>query len=237
MISSMPKWVGDWLEGAGGPRLKVIDVNYITQTIKKIRLGGDLSKMKFLTGGASVIRVSDTEYRNYTIASCDLSANHLDLIVHIHGNGPGSQYMNSLRSGDSLYISSPRGRVMYDRYVKRQFLFGDETSLGLAYTLQYNFKRNEQSFHFCFELERENQLAPQLLGLENCTIFLKDGSFANESWIKYLPVLKIAEWANANFILTGNAKSVQAFRNTLNTHAVKGKVFAQGYWLEGKKGL
>jgi NADPH-dependent ferric siderophore reductase len=233
----MPKWVGDWLESAGGPRLKVTDVVGITPAIKKIRLSGDLSKMKFMVGGASVIRVSETAYRNYTIAAWDLVEKHLDIIVHVHGNGPGSRYMDSLKYGKELYISTPRGRMIYDPDVKRQFFFGDETSLGLAYALQSCYKINVQTFHFCFELDKANQSVPQLLGLENCSIFLKDGSFSDESWIKSLPVLKIDEWANANFVLTGNARSVQAFRNTLKNHRVSGKVFAQGYWLEGKKGM
>jgi hypothetical protein len=65
----MPKWIGDWLESSAGPRLRVLETVYVTPAIKKIRFQGNISKMNFLVGGASVIRVSETEYRNYTVSS------------------------------------------------------------------------------------------------------------------------------------------------------------------------
>ena len=61
MISRMPKWIGDRLENAVGTKVTVIDTLYITPKIKKIRFEGNLSKMDFILGGASVIRVSEIE--------------------------------------------------------------------------------------------------------------------------------------------------------------------------------
>ena len=236
MISSMPKWIGDWLESAAGPRLTILRADYMTPAIKKIRFQGDISKMSFLVGGASVIRVSDTDYRNYTVASYDIKKGILEIIFHIHGNGVGGRYIDTLKTGDELYISSPRGRAAYDPKVKRYLIFGDETSLGLACSLLPFLKKNEHHFHFYFELDEANQNAPQLLGLENFTVFPKNGLFNNEQWIKDLPVFQVAGWQAANFVLTGNAASVQTFRKVLKNNTT-GKVFAQGYWLEGKKGL
>jgi hypothetical protein len=74
------------------------------------------------------------------------------------------------------------------------------------------------------------------LGIENYTVFRKDGSFRNEEWISNLPVITHAEWKNANFILTGNVISAQTFRRVVKSKT-NGKVFLHGYWLEGKKGL
>ena len=236
MISTMPKWVGDWLESTGGPRLTVLETTYITQTVKKICFQGNISRLKFIVGGASVIRVNDTEYRNYTIAGHSIENGILEMIFHIHGNGPGSRYIDNLKAGDQLYISSPRGHAMYDPKVRRHLIFGDETSLGLACSLLPILKKEGHQFHFYFELEEANKAAPQLLGLENFTVFFKNGSFRNEKWISDLPVFQLADWDAANFILTGNAKSVQAFRKVLKKTATR-KIGAQGYWLEGKKGL
>ncbi|MBB6130620.1 FAD-binding oxidoreductase [Mucilaginibacter lappiensis] len=236
MISRMPKWVGDWLESAAGPRLTVLEAAYITPTIKKIRFQGDISKMNFLIGGASVIRVSDTDYRNYTVVCQDIEKGILEIIFHIHGNGVGSRYIDTLKTSDELYISSPRGRAPYDPKVKRYLIYGDETSLGLACSLLPFLKKNEHHFHFYFELDEANKNAPRLLGLENFTAFPKNGLFNNEKWIKDLPVFQVAGWQAANFVLTGNATSVQTFRKVLK-NATIGKVIAQGYWLEGKKGL
>ena len=236
MISSMPKWIGNWLESAAGPRVTIIETAYITPAIKRIRFHGNISKMHFLLGSASVIRVSDTEYRNYTIAHHDIEKGILELIFHIHGNGAGSGYIDTLETGDQLYISSPRGLKVYDPKVKQQLIFGDETSLGLACSMLPILKHGGHQFQFYFELHEENKDAPQLLGLENYTVFPKNGSFTNEKWMNDLPLVKTAGWQAANFILSGNVRSVQAFRKVLKKYT-SGKIYAQGYWLEGKKGL
>lgn len=236
MISTMPKWIGNLLESAIGPRLTVLETTYITPAIKKIRFQGDVSKMDFLIGGASVIRVSETEYRNYTVAYHSIEKGILEIIFHVHGKGVGSHYSDTLKIGDELHISSPRGRKEYDPKVKQYFIIGDETSLGLAYSFLPILKKNGHQFQFYFELDEKNKNAPQVLGLENCTVFPKNGSFRNEKWISYLPVFQTSDWQAAKFIVTGNVKSVQAFRKVLKSIAT-GKISSQGYWLEGKKGL
>lgn len=236
MISRIPKWVGDLFEGALRPNVKVLAISRISPQIKKIRLQGDISKMNFQIGYANVIRVSETDYRNYTVAGYDVKEGILDIVIHIHGNGAGSRYIDTLETGDELYISAPRGHKVYDPKSEKQFIFGDETSLGLACSFLPALKCNGHHFHFCFELEEENLNAPQVLGLENFTVFPKNGSFRNEAWINDLSFLRTDDWLDANFVLTGNVKSVQTFRKILKNRT-RGKILSQGYWLEGKKGL
>jgi NADPH-dependent ferric siderophore reductase len=236
MISSIPKWMSDLFEGSLRPNMKVLNVAPLTPHIKKIHFQGDISKMSFQIGYASVLRVSETEFRNYTVAHHDMSQGILDIIFHIHGNGVGSQLIDALEAGDELYIGPSRGIKQYNPSIKQQLIFGDETSLGLACSFQSVLKKNDHQFQFYFELDEENKETPQLLGLENCTVFPKNGSFRNEKWISNLPVFQTLEWHSASFALTGNVKSVQAFRNVLK-NKTKGKISSQGYWLEGKKGL
>ncbi len=236
MISRIPKWIGDWLESSTGPRLTVLATNYITSSVKKITFQGNVYKMDFIIGGASVIRVSETDYRNYTVAHHDIEKGIIEIIFHIHGNGTGSTYINTLKTGDELYISSPRGHRAYDPKVKQYVFFGDETTLGLACSLYSALKQNDHQFQFIFELDDENKDAPKVLGLENHTVFAKDGSFSSEIWLRNLPLFQSPEFKTTNFVLTGNVKSVQALRKVLKNFNT-GKILAQGYWLEGKKGL
>lgn len=236
MISSIPKWVGDLFESSLRPNVKALEASYISPQIKKIRFQGDISKMNFQIGYANVIRVSETEYRNYTVAYHDKEKGIFDVIFHIHGNGVGSQYIDTLKTGDELYVSPPRGKKQYDPSVKQQFIFGDETCLGVARSFVPYLKKNNHQFQFYFELDGENKNVPELLGLENFTVFPKNGSFRNEKWINDLPLFKTSEWKTASFVLIGNAKSVQTFRKVLKNNT-SGKIITQGYWLEGKKGL
>jgi NADPH-dependent ferric siderophore reductase len=233
MISSMPKWIGDLFAAALRPNVTIVTTSYISCQIKKIRLRGNISGMNFQIGYASVIRVSETEYRNYTVAAYDTHGGTLDIIFHIHGHGVGSRYIDALKTGDELFISDPRGKKLYDAGSKQQYLFGDETSLGTACSLLPVLKKNQLQFHFYFELAEENKDVPQLLGLENCTVFPKNGLFRNE---KNIVALKTPDWQAANFIVTGNVTSIQTLRTVLKG-TTTGKILSQGYWLEGKKGL
>jgi len=234
MISSIPKWVSHLFGNTMLPNVKVLEVHNISLKIKKIRFRGDLSKWDFHTGYASVIRVSETEFRNYTVAYHDRVKGFFDIIFHIHGNAIGSRFIDDLKPGDELFVSAPRGKKMYESDGVKQFIFGDETSLGLA--CAFIPVLNQHQFQFYFELDAANKNVPLLLGLENFTVFPKNGSFQNENWINDLPVFKTAGWQDANFVLTGNAKSVQNFKKVLKKWDA-GKIATQGYWLEGKKGL
>lgn len=236
MISSIPKWIGDLFESTLRPNAKVLETSYISSQVKKIRFQGDVSKMNFQIGYANVLRVSETEYRNYTAAYHDKEKGIIDIIFHIHKNGDGSNYFDSLNVGDETYIGPSRGKKLYDPSIENQFFFGDETSLGLACAFLPILKSNNHPFQFYFELDEENKNVPKLLGLENFTVFVKNGSFRNEKWICDLPLFKTKEWNTGNFALVGNVESVQTFRKVLK-HQTRGSVYSQGYWLEGKKGL
>lgn len=238
MISKLPKWAADLTEKTGSimSAMRVAETVYISPNVKKIRFQGDISRMNFQIGYANVIRVSDTEFRNYTAAYHNVRDGILDIIFHMHGNGVGGRYIDTLQPEDELRISIPRGKKMYDETIRQQFIFGDETSLGLACSILPILQKNNHQYQFYFELDSENQHVPDLLGLENYTVFAKNNTFKNQQWINELAVFNTDEWKTSNYILTGNANSVQTFRKVL-----KGKsrvnIVSQGYWLEGKKGL
>ncbi|GEM63092.1 hypothetical protein SF1_10740 [Sphingobacterium faecium NBRC 15299] len=97
-------------------------------------------------------------------------------------------------------------------------------------------KQNKHLFQFYLELDDENKEVPALLGLENYQIFPKDGSFSQEKWIADLPLFYDETWLDASYILVGNVISIQTFRKVLKNKGAK-RISAQGYWLQGKKGL
>nr|WP_315221828.1 FAD-binding oxidoreductase [uncultured Flavobacterium sp.] len=236
MISSIPKWLGDLFEGTLRPNVKIRDTTYLSPKIKKIRFQGNVSRLNIPMGYANVIRVSETEFRNYTLIHHDTENDIFDIVFHIHGNGVGSHYINGLTKNDELYISPPRGKKLYEPSVKKQFIFGDETSLGFASSILPSLKEYKHQYLFCFELEEENHNVPQLLGLDQYVVFQKNNSFSNENWINKLPIFETDNWLDANFILTGNITSIRIFKKILKEKKVN-RILSQGYWLEGKKGI
>lgn len=236
MISTIPKWMIGLFGNKLSPNVKVVATTFLSPEIKKVSFKGDISEWDFSIGYASVIRVSETEFRNYTVSYYNKQSRVFDIIFHIHGNGVGCHFIDSLKVGDELFISPPRGKKLYDPNVKHQFFFGDETALGVAFALLTLLKANRHQFQVYLELDEANKSVPELLALENYTVFPKNNSFRNEKWISTLPLFQMQEWDMANLALVGNVKSVQTFRKVLK-NKTQGTIYSQGYWLEGKKGL
>lgn len=233
------KWFGDVMDSLMASKIPLMittGVWYLNPKMKKIRFEGNLSGLDFQLGYAVFIRVSDTEYRNYTASYVDVEKGILELLVFLHSDAPGCRFIDAIKVGDQVHIGMPRGSRQYDASVKKQVIFGDETSLALACSFYPFLKKNIHQFQFYFELDTSNELLPGLLGLENYTIFPK-GSFKMEDWVATLPILKESVWQNANFVLTGNVQSVQTFRKLLKKNNIKGRIFTKGYWMEGKEGL
>lgn len=215
------------------PLMTVLETTYINPHFKKIRFEGNIIGMDFQVGYAVAVRVSDTEYRNYTASFADTKTGMLEIIVHLHHNAPGATFMAALDVDDTIRVSMPRGKKIYDPAVKKHHIFGDETSLGLACAFLPLLKKGNHSYHFYFELDAENKSVPGLLGIENYSVFEKRETFQNEELIAEL-LIDIQE---CNFIITGNALSAQTIRKVLKRNTVKGKIYTQAYWANGKKGL
>lgn len=238
-MPSAPKWLFDAVDLLL-PKLssiEVADTEFLSQSVKKIRFKGDFTNLNFPVGCYIDFRVSDTEARRYTASYVDARNGTLEFIVHLHGEGSGRNFMDNLKTGDTIDMNKPRGeRRYYDQSAERFVVFGDETSLALACSFLPVLKKNKHQFQFYFELDDVNKNVPILLGLENYTVFPKQNLFRKEEWINDLPVIQATDWECAHFILTGNVKSAQTFRRVIK-NKTKGKIILQGYWLEGKKGL
>lgn len=235
-----PKWFNDTVEtllSSKMPMVRVTETEYLSAFIKRIRLQGDLKGWNVQPGYATAVRISDTEYRNYTPAFTDVEKGIVDLIVHLHSDAPGSRYMNNLFAGDELKLLMPRGKKVYSEDVKQYFFFGDETTLALACALNEKLKKNSRLLQFYFELDAENKNIPGILGLDNYSVFSKNKTFADVELVKELPLAQTPYWKNASYIVAGNATSVQTVRRALKQLAVSGSIIAQAYWAAGKIGL
>lgn len=235
-----PKWINDTVEtllSSKMPLVRVTETEYLSQFIKRIRLQGDLKGWNCQPGYATGVRISDTEYRNYTPAFEDVEKGIVDLIVHLHSDAPGSRYMNNLSAGDELKLIMPRGKKVYSENATQYFFFGDETTLALACALNERLKKNKALLHFYFELDAENKNIPAILGLDKYSVFSKNKTLANVELVNQLPLFQMPGFKDATFIVSGNATTVQTVRRAIKQHGINGNIIAQAYWAAGKTGL
>lgn len=240
-MPTVPKWINDTLEKIAPSMLRMVKVEdsvYLNQNIKKVRLRGDFSSLNFTPGFTISFRVTPTELRHYTVSHACPSGRAIELIAHLHGDAVGARYIDSLYPGnEKIKLAVLGSDKQYNPDIKKQMIFGDETSLSLMSSFLPFLKENNHEYQFFIELDDSNKHIPEQLGLLNYTVFQKNDIFRDLDQIHQLPFVNNTEWSEANIILTGNVRSIQNFRKVLKMHNHRGKIYAKGYWLEGKKGL
>lgn len=220
------------------PLAKVSTITAVSPSIKIIRLKGDFKKLNFSSGSYLSLKLNYIQTRKYTVSHLDKENGILEFIVYLHRNiGTGQHFMNQIKPGDTLSMNSLHANSNYlelptDRFV----FFGDETSLGLAYSLYKKWVDKPCEFLFLFELDQENKTVPATLGIEQALVFSKKKTFRNERLISQLAPITSPQWKEAVFLLTGNAKSIQIFRKVIKDKTTS-KVYTRGYWVEGIEGL
>ena len=207
--------------------------------LKTVRFKGTFPNVKFKTGQAIIIRVDDTNYRNYTPSAWDSDSGTFDVIFHIHGNGPGSHFIENLKSGDQVSIGLPRGFNIYRQAEKYHFFFGDESCISVFKSLKDQINYDNNNYLGVLELDNASFGAPEKLGLA-VDIVSKSEKKA-EFAINALNKLESSVWElwrGGVFYLMGNARSIQTFTKALKEKGVQSKnIYSQPFWVEGKTGL
>lgn len=241
-MPKVPKWVADAMESVfSGLNRKVIvsEIIYLNPFLKKIVFKGDLQSVKFKTGQAIVIRVDDTNFRNYTPSYWNSEEGVFEVVVHLHGNGPGSSYISGLNLNDTISISLPRGFDFYRKEHDYHFFFGDETTIGLFESLKERVEENGQNYLGILELNKDT------LNYELKTKCIFDTVVSSSDkaqnailLLNNLPDHVWKLWKDGAFYLIGNGRSIQNFRKALKEKGVNSKnIVTQPYWVEGKIGL
>lgn len=241
-MPNVPKWMADLMEAALGSKMPVFDVvgaDWINHQVRSIVFKGDLEKLKLKPGYAVAFRVSANAFRNYTPSYIDETENIFQILVHIHGQGPGAQFFAKLKLGQKIAVSMARGRQVSSA-ASNYFLFGDESTLGLACILQTHLQAMGKHFSTLLHLGQHQQDMPASLGLTRYELVQRPN---NDTSI-YVPGFTIfdpqaiSRWAQAQFILAGNGLYIQKIKKELLRLGIDRKqIHAQPYWVPGKVGL
>jgi NADPH-dependent ferric siderophore reductase len=234
------KWIADamerWLPSII-PVMDVLQTTYLSSSIKRILLKGEIKDLNFQVGYAVAIRVNETAYRNYTPSFVDAANGLMEITAHLRAKGPGSQFLASLKLGQQVRISIPRGKKMLTESLDSILVFGDESSLGLVCAMAAWSKQGNQACRFFLELDPENMEVPDMLGIDNCVIVPKQKVFNNEGNIAMLLANTPKPSRSTGIIITGNAASLQNIRNHFRRTSAGSHILAQAYWAAGKTGL
>lgn len=68
--------------------------------------------------------------RKYSVFRFRPEQGEIELLIYLHGQGPGSRWAAQLRPGDTLWFRGFTGRITLDTTASRHWFLGDETTLA-----------------------------------------------------------------------------------------------------------
>jgi len=241
-MPNVPKWMADLMETALSSKMPVFEVvatDWVSPGIRSIIFQGNLAALNLRPGYAVAIRVSPTAFRNYTPSFIDEAENIFQILAHIHGNGPGALFFENLKPGQQIPVSMARGRKVAES-ASNYFLFGDESTLGLACVLQAHFQSLGKRFYSLLHLDKDQDDLPEVLGLGSYELVQKTDldQGLHVPGFTILDSSAIRTWAQAQFILAGNGLHIQRIKKELIALGIsRRQIHAEPYWVPGKVGL
>lgn len=240
-MPKIPKWLGDTMEVVFRKMVHpatVAAVEYIPPRLKRVVLQGDLGQLKFVPGNVVEFRVSDREFRHYTLSAFDPGRGQCEVLFYLHDRGLGSKWAAQLQVGDTVKMMGPGGRIRYNRELQHHFFFGDETSLGLIQCLQQEALSRGHQYRAVVELEKNHYCLLDAMGLQAAAVGKSYENPGGEAIAHVGAAIHFEAWLQGMFYLTGRARSIQAMRRYLLQRGVaSGRIRCEPYWAEGKQGL
>lgn len=219
-------------------RASVVTSEPVADGFRLITLEGAALKGVEWTAGQRIQIAMNSLFiaRTYTPIEWSRAAGRTCIVAYAHGDGPGSAWVRSVQPGDECDIFGPR-RSLDLRHINGPLaVFGDETSIGLAYALvRQDRSRSAVCYFEVGDRESAAQLVAQLQ-IETVTLFERrnDNGHVAEMEAALPPLVG----AGRSFVLTGQAGTIQRLRQGLKRQAVPAtRIVTKAYWAPGKTGL
>lgn len=219
-------------------RATVAAIDDVADRFRLVTLEGDALQDVAWTPGQKIQIAMGSAFvaRTYTPIEWDADAGRTRLLGYAHGEGPGSVWLRGLAVGDESDLFGPRTSLDARNLRGPLALFGDETSIGVAYALARQDRARSVRCYFEVSDMASAEQAGAALDLGNITIFERRGDDTHLAQME--AVLPELADAGVSFALTGKAGTVQRLRHDLKRQVVaSSRVVTKAYWAPGKAGL
>ncbi|KIZ35934.1 hypothetical protein OO17_25200 [Rhodopseudomonas palustris] len=219
-------------------RATIVAADWLAEGFRLVTLEGQALRGVVWTPGQKVQVAVGTALatRTYTPIDWDPEQGRTRILCFAHGDGPGSAWVRGVGAGDGCDILGPRASLDAGHGTGALGVFGDETSIGLAYALAQQDPARSISSYFEIGNKASAEHVRTALQIRNVTLFLRSEGDAHLAQMEAAlsPVLN----AGAAFVLTGKASTVQRLRHELKRRGVPAnRVVTKAYWAPGKTGM
>jgi ferric-chelate reductase (NADPH) len=239
----MPKFKTAILGAIGSrfmARARVDAVAVISDRFRLITLRSEKFNDAMLQPAMKVrLNAGNWEMRAYTPLSIDAEAGRVEILIYLHGDGPGSIWARSAMPGDLTHSLGLQESLDLVEMSQPAVFFGDETSFAAAKTLQTHLTPGNAT-RFVFEVSStvESEAVAQRLQLRDAQFCMREPDGGHIPLVAEAIRHALADIATSHLVLTGNGRSIQAIRARFRAdYAGVIDFHAKAYWAPGKTGL
>ncbi len=200
--------------------------------------GSDLRDVSWTPGDKIQVFLPEHGMRTYTPLSWDSRSGSTELLVYLHGDGPGAAWGRAAQVGDALQFFGPRRSIDGRALPGRVVLFGDETSFAVASALRARLGPENLACVFELSSSRGSQALLSELDLAASVIVPRREDDSHLDAVHTSVSELLDRTSGAQLVLTGRARAIQLLRARLKRSPGGARVAAaKAYWARGKRGL
>lgn len=201
--------------------------------------GESLRRVRWRPGQKVQVAIGSWAYRTFTPISWDADGGSTELLLFLHGDGPGSVWGRALSPGSSCTLFGPRDSIDLDSLDRPALLFGDETSFGLAHALRFTTS-GARGVRMVFEVSSK-EVAEKILGelgIAEADLIERKLDDAHLSDVEQIVRAHVQGHSIQSCALSGKASSIQLLSKRLRSLGIsRNQLRTRAYWAPGKVGL
>ncbi len=239
MPSVPTKWMADMMMKTMGKYLhdaRVEGSEYLNNRFLKVTFqSDDFKTMEWSPGMEVEFRVSNTQFRHYTVSRWNAGTGHLDILFFLHGNTPGSNWARALVPAETVTVIGPAGRFLLDQACTNHVFLGDETTIGLFLAFR-DCLGPGSVYSGAIECDGKHITLPHRLGLEVDAVkrWANSRGQALSGWLADT----LLDIEDATYYIAGHAATNKLLQRRLMDYGVpSSRIKVKAYWADGKKGL
>lgn len=217
---------------AFGKTVTVAGIVQLSPRVVRLQLHGEALRGLDCPPGAKIkLHIGEGQLRSYTPASFDPTAGRMDIVFHVHGDSPASDWVTGLHADDDVNFMGPASSVKGPtEAIPWAVFYGDETTIGLAEAIA-DALPDSTPLLGAIEVDAAERDATAHLKLDAAT----RGEIYGQALVQHLAQLQLPDGAGTIW-LSGEAGSVLALRQALLDRGVaREQLCIKPYWsLKGK---
>lgn len=213
---------------------EIREIRSLNAHFRLIKLGGEqLRGASWSPGDKVQIRTKLLTFRTFT--PIRWTGDSTELLIYLHGRGPGSEMISKWTAGDRCQIFGPRGSIKLASVVGRPIFVGDETSFGLAACWMELAPDRPANYLFESSSAADSASALSTLKIEARVAPAKAHEATElDEWV----CSAVAADPSAPLVMSGRAQTIKRLRRALKERGLRAPTtFVKAYWDENRAGL